>query len=190
MSSVSKAYETQLNNIQSKTGKTLEQVRSIIKKSGLEKHSEIRTMLQKDLGLGYGDANALVHFALGSYGESAAKAKGASSEDVLSEIYSGAKASLRPIHEKLMAAINKLGDFEVAPKKGYISLRRSKQFAMIGPATNTRIEVGLNVKDLESTTRLLATPPKSMCQHKVNITDVKEVDDELIDWLRRAYNAA
>jgi hypothetical protein len=36
---------------------------------------------------------------------------------VLDEIYAGKKAHLRPIHEALMAAIAKMGAFEVAPKK-------------------------------------------------------------------------
>jgi len=58
------------------------------------------------------------------------------------------KALLRPIHEKLMAAIEKFGNFEVAPKKGYVSLRRKKQFAMIGPGSTTRVDVGLNMKDV------------------------------------------
>jgi Domain of unknown function (DUF5655)/Domain of unknown function (DUF4287) len=190
MSSVSKAYEAQLNNIQSKTGKTLEELRSIVKKSGLEKHGQIRDLLQKDLGLGYGDANALVHFVLDSDGERAAKAKGSSTEDVLSEIYSGAKTALRPIHDKLINSINTFGEFEIAPKKGYVSLRRSKQFAMIGPTTKTRVDVGLNINHLETTSRLIQMPPKSMCQYKVNLSDVKEVDAELIGWIRQAFDAA
>ena len=59
MSSVDQAYETQLKNIQSKTGKTLDQLYAVIQKSGLAKHGEIRDRLKRDLGLGHGDANTL-----------------------------------------------------------------------------------------------------------------------------------
>jgi len=45
MSSADRARETQLQNIQAKTGKSLDEVRSLIKKSGLSKHGEIRAML-------------------------------------------------------------------------------------------------------------------------------------------------
>ena len=62
MSAVEKATETQLKNIQDRTGKTLDELRTIVERSGLEKHSEIRAMLQRDLGIGYGDANTLVLF--------------------------------------------------------------------------------------------------------------------------------
>ncbi len=67
---------------------------------------------------------------------------------MIAAIYSGPKADLRPIHDRLLAAIAKFGPFEIAPKKDYVSLRRKKQFAMIGPATKTRVEVGINVKGL------------------------------------------
>lgn len=100
----------------------------------------------RDLGLGHGDANTLVHVALQSDGQRAAEAQGLSLEDVVNEIYAGGKAPLRPIHDQLMAAINQFGSFEIVPKKGYVSLRRKKQFAMITPATKTRVEVGLNMK--------------------------------------------
>jgi hypothetical protein len=89
-----------------------------------------------------------------------------------------------------MAAINKFGEFEIAPKKGYVSLRRKKQFAMIGPASNTRVEVGLNLKGLKGTERLNELPPGQMCQYKVKVTDPKEVDAELIGWVRQAYDSA
>jgi hypothetical protein len=109
---------------------------------------------------------------------------------VLDEIYAGPKAALRPIHDKLMTAIDAFGPFEIAPKKGYVSLRRKKQFAMIGPATNTRLEVGLNMKDVAGTDRLAALPPGGMCQYKVKVTEASEVDAALVAWVRRAYDQA
>jgi hypothetical protein len=190
MSSTEKALETQLRNIQARTGKTLDELYAFIRKSGLQKHGEIRDMLKTDLGMGHGDANTLIHFYFKSDGESAAKAKGSATVDVISEIYSGGKADLRPIHEQLMIAINKFGPFEIAPKKGYVSLRRKKQFAMIGPATKTRVEVGLNMKGVKGTGRLAEMKPGGMCQYKVNVTNVAEVDQELIGWIRQAYDSA
>jgi hypothetical protein len=187
MSSLDQARETQLKNIQAKTGQTLDQLRAHIKKTGLAKHGEIRARLMQDFGLGHGDANALAHFALQSDGQSAAAAKGATTTDVLDEIYAGPKAALRPVHAQVMAAIEKLGAFEIAPKKGYISLRRKKQFAMVGPGTKGRLEVGLNLKGLSATERLLAQAPGGMCQYKVFLTDPKEVDNELTAWLKQAY---
>ena len=158
MSSVEQAYATQIANIQKKTGKSLDELTALIQSSGLSKHGEIRSMLMEQLDLGHGDANTLVHYVLKTDGERAAQEKGLSSDAVLDEIYSGPKASLRPIHEKLMGAINQFGEFEVAPKKGYVSLRRKKQFAMLGPASNTRFELGLNHKSLAGDERLLAQP--------------------------------
>jgi hypothetical protein len=190
MSSIDQVTETQLKNIQTKTGKTLESLAELVKNSGLSKHAELRAMLMRELNLGYGDANTLVHYVLKSAGQSAAQAAGATTEDVTAEIYSGAKADLRPIHEAVMAAIQPFGPFEIAPKKGYLSLRRSKQFAMLGPGSNTRVEVGLNMKDVPATERLLAQPPGGMCQYKVKLTQVSEVDAELIAWIKLAYDRA
>ena len=117
-------------------------------------------------------------------------AAGKGQDEVLDEIYSGAKAALRPIHDAVIAAITGLGDFEIAPKKGYVSLRRNKQFAMVGPATNGRVDLGLNLKDLAGTARLEAQKPGGMCQFKVKLTTPAEVDGELLAWIRRAYDAA
>jgi hypothetical protein len=187
---VDKALATQLANIEKRTGKSLAALAKIVKTSGLTRHGELVTMLKKDLGMGHGDANTLVHHVLESDGASAAAAADKSTGDVLEEIYSGPKAPLRPIHDALMQAIEAFGDFETAPKKGYVSLRRKKQFAMIGPATNTRVEVGLNMKEVSGTARLEAQKPGGMCQYKVRVTDAGQVDAELIAWIRRAYEGA
>ena len=188
MSSLDKAIQTQLENIQTKTGKSLAELTAIAKKSGLGKHGELRDMFKEKFGLGHGDANSLVHAILKSDGTRAAEGK--SDNAVLDEIYTGAKAAQRPIHEALMEHINKFGTFEIVPKKGYVSLRRKKQFAMIGPKTNTRFEVGINAKDLKKSSRLVEQPKGSMCNYIVALTDAREVDAELVAWIRSAYEGA
>lgn len=185
-----KALQTQLANIEKRTGKSLAELARIIQASGLTRHGQIRDMLKQTLGLGHGDANTLVHVVAKTGGQVPGEASAQSDDEVLAAIYAGPKAALRPIHDALMAAIRGFGAFDVAPKKGYVSLRRKKQFAMIGPATNTRVEVGLNMKDVPPTTRLEAVPPGGMCQYKVRVTDAREVDAELIAWIRRAYDAS
>ena len=182
------ARQTQLANIEKRTGKSLAALRKIVTGSGLRKHGEIRDMLKRDLGMGHGDANTLVHIVLQSDGAAAAAGKGIGV--VLDEIYAGPKAALRPIHDRLMAAIDTFGPFGIAPKKGYVSLRGTKQFAMIGPATNSQVEVGLNMKDVTATGRLKAVPPGGMCQYQVRLGQPREVDAELVAWIRRAYTAA
>jgi hypothetical protein len=187
---IDKALATQLANIEKRTGKPLAALAAIIRDSGLTKHGEIRDMLKRDLGMGHGDANTLVHYVLKSDGASAAQASGKTAATVLDEIYAGPKAHLRPIHDRIMAALEGFGPFEIAPKKGYVSLRRKKQFAMVGPATNTRVEVGLNMKGTTATERLVALPAGQMCQYKIKIADVAEVDGELVTWMRQAFDAA
>jgi Domain of unknown function (DUF5655) len=138
-------------------------------------------------GIGHGDANTLVTFYRRATGEAPAPA--ATADAALDAIYTGAKASLRPIHDRIMAAIAKLGPFEIAPKT-YLSLRRKKQFAMVGPATKPQVEIGLNAKRLAGGDRLVEQQPGGMCQYKVRVASAGEVDVELIAWVRAAYDAA
>jgi hypothetical protein len=190
MSTLDKARQTQLENIQSKTGKSLDELREIIAQSGLTKHSELRQMLMVRFGLGYGDAGMLVHYAQHSDGQSAAEAAGLSREEVVGEIYSGSKAALRPVHDAVMASIQELGSFEIVPKKGYVSLRRKRQFAMLGPGTKGRLELGLNMKGVEAGERLEAQPAGGMCQYRVFLTRTGDVNDELLGWIKTAYESA
>ncbi len=190
MPDVNKAIATQLDNIVKRTGKSMAELTAIVKGSGLTKHGELVAMLKSTLNMGHGDANTLVHTVLKSDGRGAADAQGLSIAQVLDGLYAGPKAALRPIHDRLLAEIRTFGDFEEAPKKTYVSYRRKKQFAMIGPATNTRVEVGLNMKGVEATDRLQELPPGQMCNYKVKLTDPKDVDAELVAWIRTAFDAA
>jgi hypothetical protein len=178
------ALATQLRNIEAKTGKSFAELRRLIADSGLAKVGEQRTMLMQSLGLGYGDANTLALLAKQA-GESVPSAA-----DPLDAIYAGPKANLRALHDRLLAEIGKLGAFELAPKKAYVSLRRRKQFAMLGPATRAEVELGLNAKSLPPSARLKVMPPGGMCQYAVRLSDAVQIDAELMKWVRAAYDGA
>ena len=188
MNALDKALQTQLDNIQKKTGMSLNELSDFVKNSQLSKHGEIREMLMAKLGLSHGDANSLVHAVLKSDGTRTAEGK--DMDAVLDEIYSGPKSVFRTVHEALIEHLIQMGDFEILPKKGYVSLRRKKQFAMIGPKTNTRFEVGINARNLGENARLIEQPQGSMCNYIVCLTRPEEVDADLIAWLRFAFEGA
>jgi len=178
------ALATQLRNIESKTGKSFGELCQLIATSGLNKHGEKRSMLMDRLGLGHGDANTLVQLA------AQAEAPAVGGDDHLDSIYTGAKAHLRPLHEQLIDHIDGFGTYETAPKKAYVSLRRRKQFATLGPATKDQVELGLNAKSLPADPRLKQLPAGGMCQYAVRLSSAAEIDATLVGWVRAAYNDA
>lgn len=183
---VAKAKANQLANIEKRSGKSLAELVALVKSSGLAKHGEVIALLKKSLGLGHGDANAIALYARSAGTEPA----DTSPETAVEQLYSGPKAGLRPIHDVLMAKLKGFGEFEVAPKKGYLSLRRAKQFACVTPSTKTRLDVGIILKGAKGTARLVAQPAQAMFPFKVGLTSAGEVDRELLSWLRQAYDAA
>jgi hypothetical protein len=185
---------TQLKNIQARTGRTIAELHAAVAASGAAKHGERRSWLMEHFKLGYGDANAVALFIdkpLPDLGGGAPIAVVTAADgDPLAAIYTGAKSGLRPLHEAVMSQIRAFGDFEEAPKKSYVSLRRKKQFAMVGPATKDSVEIGINAKDLPAHARLKLQPTGSMCNATTRVASVAEVDAQLQGWLRRAYDAA
>ncbi len=188
MSNPDQANASQLRNIEAKTGQDLAAPRAAIAASGRVKHGEVRAWLMEEYGLGYGDANALAHFAAGDKG--IGSAPGEADADALADIYTGKKAHLRAIHEAVMAAIQPWGEFEAAPKKAYVAFRRKKQFAMLGPRTAERAELGINLKEAITSERVVAQKPGGMCQYAVALAHPGDVDEEVLAVLRRAYDAA
>ena len=189
MADLDKAVATQLANITRRTGKSLDDFAAIMRASGLTKHGELRDFLKTEHALGHGDANTIVHLVLNPPAASAPAGTGVDPA-VVDAIYTGPKAGLRPVHDRLMQELAAFGDFEIAPKKGYLSFRRKKQFAMFGPATNSKVEIGFNMKGVEPTDRLVAVPPGGMCNYKLRLGDASEVDADVVRWLRTAYDSA
>jgi hypothetical protein len=172
-------------NLKDKTGKTLPQWVKIAKAAKLEKHGQIVKFLKTDHGMTHGFANLVAHKTLKSDAGSAA-----ATDDLFVTQYSGLKADLRPIYDSLVAAVKKFGkDVEIAPKKAYVSLRRNKQFGLIQPSTKTRVDVGINLKGTDAGGRLEPSGSfNAMVSHRVRVADAKQVDSELIGWLKKAYD--
>ncbi|NOT06876.1 MAG: DUF4287 domain-containing protein [Gemmatimonadales bacterium] len=181
------AEETMIRNLEEKTGKSLDQWVKLVKGMGELKHGAIVTVLKAKHGLGHGYANLVAHSAVGVRSEGAG-----SGDDLVAAQYAGEKVVLRPIYEELVKAIKAFGkDVEFAPKKANVSVRRSKQFALLQPSTKTRFDVGITLKGVAPKGRLEASGSFSaMVTHRVRLERREEVDKELIGWLKAAYDAA
>lgn len=180
-----KAAQTMIENLHKNTGKTLEQWIEIVRSHNFAKHGEIMKFLKEDHGLTHGFANLI---ALKAKGTDAGSAENPG--DLITKQYQG-KEHFKPIYDKLIHEIGNYGnDFEIAPKNNYVSLRRKKQFAILNPATKTRFEIGINLKGQEPKGKLSAEKPNAMCSHKINVTDIAEIDKEVMDWIKKAYDNA
>ncbi|MBL1431293.1 DUF4287 domain-containing protein [Oceanicaulis sp. AH-315-P02] len=174
------AIKSMIANMPEKTGKSLTQWLKLAANSKLQKHGQIVSHLKLEYGLTHGYANLVVHEHL----------KSDQPINLVDAQYSGGKTDLRPIHDALVSEVEKFGvDVEISPKKTCVSLRRNKQFAVITPATKTRIDLGINLKGHDGTSRLLPLK-NAMCTHKVQITELNQIDQELIKWLTEAYKNA
>ncbi|GAB4196650.1 MAG: DUF4287 domain-containing protein [Wenzhouxiangellaceae bacterium] len=171
-------------NLKEKTGKTLEQWLRLTSASGLEKHGILVKWLKTEHGITHGYANLIAHKTLQSDAGSAT-----TGNDLVDAQYAGAKAGLRPIYDRLIETVQGFGnDVEIAPKKAYVSLRRKKQFGLIQPSTKTRVDIGLNLAGTPPTQRLEASGSfNSMVSHRVRLSEVSDIDDELVQWLHQAY---
>lgn len=177
-----KALQTMIINMPEKTGKSLEEWKKILKAKAFAKHSEGVKFLKGEHGVTHGFANTIVTLS---------KDESTSDDDLVTNQYKG-KEALMPIYEQLLKTVKKLGsDVIITPKKTTVSIIRKKQFALIKPATKTRIDLGLKITDKPTTDRLENSGPfGTMCTHRVRLSDAKDVDKELVDWLTEAYQKA
>lgn len=176
---------TFMENLQKMTGKNLDEWKAIAASSGFSKHGDMVKYLKENFGLGHGYANFIVHKTRSSDSGSADD-----KSQLIENQYKG-KENLRPFYETLMAGILPMGeDIEVAPKNSSVSLRRKKQFCLLEPKTKTRLEVGLNMKNVEASGIVESCPPGGMCTHKIRIEKAEDINAEVFSWVRRAYELA
>ena len=187
MATVDDGIAAQIRNIEARYGRPMSEWFALIAASGRTKHTDVVAMLKTDYGMTHGAAHRVSLLAR----QQAAPAP-LSAEAAVDALYSGKKAALRPLHDQLMTVINGFGtDISIAPKKGYLSLRRAKQFAMLQPSTTGRLDVGLILPGAAAAGRLEpAGSFNALFTHRVRVMSAGDIDTELAGWLRAAYRDA
>lgn len=184
---VQEAVAKMVANLEANTGSTLEQWHHELAKNGFTsefKHGEIMKYLKIEGGVSHGFANLIA--------SRFREASQDSDTDLIDKQYGGTKSALRPIYKQAIELVSSLGqDVVIAPKKSYVSIRRNKQFALIQASTKSRLDIGINLPSISPTKRLEASGSfNTMVSHRVRLTTLSEIDDELKRWLQLAYEKA
>ncbi len=177
-----KALKTMIDNMPKKTGKSLDEWKIILNEKSFAKHSEGVKFLKSEYQVTHGFANTIITLSKEDENDSV---------DLVKLQYQG-KESLMPMYEALISYIKTLGsDVAITPKKGSVSIIRKRQFVLIKPATKTRIDLGFKLKGKPTTERLGDSGPfGTMCTHRVKLSDLAEINSELKDWIKEAYQSS
>jgi hypothetical protein len=182
-----KAY---YDNIKAKTGKTPADFKALAAKKGLlapgVKTMEIVSWLKKDYGLGRGHAMAIV-LALKQD-----NSHHVSTDDKVGRFFSGQRARWRKAYDGLVAKMKGFGpDVTVSPTDSYISiLRKGRKFSIV-QVTSDRLDIGIKLKGAPAKGRFQESGTwSSMVTHRVRVDDPRQIDAEVLAWLRQAYDKA
>lgn len=110
------------------------------------------------------------------------------------EQYAAAKEKLRPIYDELLKLGKSVGaDVKARPCKTMVPLYRERVFAQIRPATNTRIDLGFALTHYKGKLlkRIIDTgglAKKDRITHRIEVKSVDEIDGEVKNWLKTAYD--
>jgi Domain of unknown function (DUF5655)/Domain of unknown function (DUF4287) len=179
--------------LKEKTGKTLEEWLKHIKKAGPKDEKERRQWLKDEYKLGTNTAWWLAERAEGKGEESGdPELYLAAAERDVEKMFSGSKAHLRPIYDALLKLGLKVGkEAKACPCQTIVPLYRNHVFAQIKPTTQTRIDMGFALGDMKPSGRLIDTggfAKKDRITHRIPITSLKDIDDQVKHWLKVAYD--
>jgi len=93
------------------------------------------------------------------------------------------------IYEKLLSAMHKFGPIRIEPKKTSIHLANRFGFAGVYTRSNyINLEVHLNYKIKSKRVSKVEQASANRYHHTIKLASSKEVDKELLQWLKEAYD--
>ena len=187
-----KMIQDWVQGLPQKTGKSLDEWLSLLKKAGPKDIKEQRTWLKEKHGFGTNAASWITDYAEAkSPWEGNPESYLIAAQEYVENMFAGSKEGLRPLYDKLLITALKIADdVKACPCKTIVPLYRNHVFAQIKPTTRTRIDFGLALKDTPFTDRLLDTgglAKKDRITHRIAITQLSDIDDEVIQWLKKSY---
>lgn len=184
-----------VDGLKEKTGRTLEQWVSLVKKQAPEDEPGRRDWLKKNHGFGANGAWWIAERCgdRQQFSEDTPESYLKAAPGYVEEQYTGKKAGLRPLYDRLLTLGRGMGkDVRVCPCKTMVPFYREHVFAQIKPTTNTRIDLGLALAHHSGKlpSRVIDTggkEKKDRITHRIAISKPDEIDDEVERWLREAY---
>jgi|SRR5579862_3301610 len=181
-----------ITDLPAKTGRSLEEWIEFVKKQGPAGEKERRAWLKAEHKLGTNSASWIAERAEGKGSEEdSPEAYLQAAEEWVEAMYSGAKKDLRPIHDGLLKLGLRIGkDVKACPGKTAVPFYRNHVFAQIKPTTNTRVDLGLALGRTKAPMRLIDTggyEKKDRITHRIPISKVSDIDDDVKGWLKKAY---
>jgi len=182
-----------ITELKQKTGRSVEEWMKLIQQEGPTTEKERRDWLKEKHGLGTNSAWWLAERSFGK-GEEAGDPDAylRAAEKYVEEMFAGKKAALRPLYDELLQLGLKTGkDVKACPCQTIVPLYRKHVFAQIKPTTQTRIDLGFALGNMKTPKRLIDTggfARKDRITHRIEITSLKDIDDDLKHWLQVAYD--
>jgi hypothetical protein len=180
-------------DLKQKTGRSLDEWLKLIRKSGPKDEKARREWLKAEHGLGTNSAGWLAERADGKGTEVADPDEYLkAAEGYVQKMFSGSKADLRPLYDELLKVGLKVAkDVKACPCQTIVPLYRNHVFAQIKPTTIKRVDIGFALGDMKPKGRLIDTggfAKKDRITHRIEITALKDIDDEVKHWLKVAYD--
>lgn len=182
-----------IQTLPEKTGRNLDEWIELVKKTGPKTEKERREWLKSRHQLPTNTAWWIAERTDGKgWEEDSPEAYLETAEKYVEDMFSGAKAGLRPIYGQLLKLGFQLGkDVKACPGKTIVPLYRNHVFAQLKPSTRTRLDLGFALGAMKVPARLIETggfAKKDRITHRIEITSVDEIDDEVKNWLKVAYD--
>jgi|ERR1044072_3141696 hypothetical protein len=178
--------------LKQKTGRSLEEWLSLIRKTGPKDETARRNWLKTEHGMGTNTAGWLAERAdkvsdvedPDKYLEAA--------ESYVEQMFFGSKAGLRTIYDKILKVGLKVGkDVKACPCQTIVPFYRNHVFAQIKPTTTKRVDIGFALGDMKAKGRLIDTggfAKKDRITHRIPLESISDIDDEVKHWLKVAYD--